>query len=206
MLEFTDLAKQKVIEFIKNANQGDLALRIKVNGNTPEGGLNYAFNLEDALNKKPGDIQIDGDRFKTFIDGDSAKMLTQATVDWSVKEGKQGFLIKNPNHIAPNQSSEKNNIEDRIVAALREIFDPEIPVNIYDLGLIYNISVDEAKNAYIQMTLTTPNCPAAEQLPEEVRVKAASVDGIQSAHVELTWDPPWDKEMMSEAAKLDLGF
>ncbi len=96
-------------------------------------------------------------------------------------------------------------IKETIKDQLRTIYDPEIPVNIHDLGLIYEVNVDGGK-AHILMTLTAPACPAAEILPAEVKEKAEGVDGISEAEVELTFDPPWDKEMMSEEAKLELGF
>ncbi len=97
-------------------------------------------------------------------------------------------------------------IEDKILAVLRDIFDPEIPVNIYDLGLIYSVEVDDQNFVNIDMTLTAPNCPVADSLPLEVRDRVAAIEGVTGAHVELTFDPPWDKDMMSEEAKLDLGF
>lgn len=94
-----------------------------------------------------------------------------------------------------------------IIAAIKEVYDPEIPVNIYDLGLIYEINIQEnGQHAHILMTLTAPACPAAEFLPEEAKGKALTVEGIESAEVEITFDPPWDKEMMSEEAQLELGF
>jgi FeS assembly SUF system protein len=96
--------------------------------------------------------------------------------------------------------------EQGIVNVLKTIYDPEVPVNIYDLGLIYEVKVNEDFTAYVQMTLTAPNCPVAESLPEEVREKVCAVEGIKSAEVEIVFEPPWDKEMMSEEAKLDLGF
>ena len=96
--------------------------------------------------------------------------------------------------------------ESRIIDALRTVFDPEIPVNIYDLGLIYEIRMEEKGRAYIKMTLTSPNCPMAEELPVDARRAVESVEGVKEAHVELTFEPEWDKEMMSDAAKLELGF
>jgi len=97
-------------------------------------------------------------------------------------------------------------LRDRVIEVLKEIFDPEIPVNIYEIGLIYEVKVDDEANVHILMTLTSPMCPVAESLPPEVENKVAAVDGVASATVEITWDPPWDPEMMSEAAKLELGF
>ena len=95
---------------------------------------------------------------------------------------------------------------DKIIEKLKTVFDPEIPVNIYDLGLIYNISIDEKSIAHVTMTLTAPNCPVAESLPVEVEQTVASLKDIKGCVVELTFDPPWDKDMMSEEAMLDLGF
>ncbi|GAB1404827.1 SUF system Fe-S cluster assembly protein [Lentimicrobium sp.] len=95
---------------------------------------------------------------------------------------------------------------NKIIDRLKTVFDPEIPVNIYDLGLIYKIDVDEQSVAKILMTLTTPNCPVAESLPEEVRQKIQAIEGISRCDVELTFDPPWDQDMISEAAMLDLGL
>lgn len=100
----------------------------------------------------------------------------------------------------------KNILGEAILETIKTIFDPEIPVNIFELGLIYEIKVDDESNAHILMTLTTPNCPVAESMPEEVRDKVQGIDGIKEAHVELTFEPPWDKDMMSEAALLELGF
>ena len=97
-------------------------------------------------------------------------------------------------------------LRDRIIDVLKEIYDPEIPVNIYEIGLIYEVNIDDDANVHIVMTLTSPMCPVAESLPPEVEEKVTAVDGVASAKVEITWDPPWDPEMMSEAAKLELGF
>ena len=96
-------------------------------------------------------------------------------------------------------------IKDKIIDEIRKIYDPEIPVNIYELGLIYNIEVT-GKKAKIKMTLTTPNCPVAESLPKEVKESAMQVEEIDDVDLELVWDPPWDKDMMSDAAKLELNL
>ncbi len=97
-------------------------------------------------------------------------------------------------------------LESEIVKVLKNIYDPEIPVNIYDLGLIYEINVDDSNNVRILMTLTTPNCPIADQLLEEVEQKVKATDGVKSFELKLTFDPPWDQSMLSEEAKLELGF
>ena len=95
---------------------------------------------------------------------------------------------------------------DLIIERLRDVYDPEIPVNIYDLGLVYNVDIDETNKANIIMTLTSPGCPVADMLVEDVRQGALAVDNVQEVDVELTFDPPWDKSMMSEEARLELGF
>ncbi|MDA9699088.1 SUF system Fe-S cluster assembly protein [Flavobacteriaceae bacterium] len=95
---------------------------------------------------------------------------------------------------------------EKIVKELKSIFDPEIPVDIYELGLIYDVFVNEDNEVKILMTLTSPNCPVAESLPQEVEEKIRSIDEVKTAEVEITFDPPWTKDLMSEEAKLELGF
>lgn len=97
-------------------------------------------------------------------------------------------------------------IEEKIVKMLRTVYDPEIPVNVYDLGLIYSVDVDDEKNVRIEMTLTAPNCPAADFIVEDVRMKVESVEEVKSVDIQLVFEPEWDKDMMSEEAKLELGF
>ncbi|MCB0501308.1 MAG: SUF system Fe-S cluster assembly protein [Bacteroidetes bacterium] len=97
-------------------------------------------------------------------------------------------------------------IKDAIVTALHDVYDPEIPVNIYELGLIYEVNVDPSNNAHIVMTLTSPNCPVAESLPQEVKETAEAVDGIGTVEVELVFEPEWTMDSMSETAKLELGL
>ena len=96
-------------------------------------------------------------------------------------------------------------IKDKIIEEIKKIYDPEVPVNIYDLGLVYDVQVHD-KKAVIKMTLTSPNCPVAESLPKEVKDGAMQVEGIEVVDLELVWDPPWTKDMMSEAAKLELNL
>ena len=100
----------------------------------------------------------------------------------------------------------KFEIEEKIVAMLKTVFDPEIPVNVYDLGLIYKIDVSDNKEVSIDMTLTSPNCPVADFIMEDVRQRVGSIDGVTSTVINLVFEPQWDKEMMSEEAKLELGF
>ena len=97
-------------------------------------------------------------------------------------------------------------IEERIIAMLKTVYDPEIPVNIYDLGLIYKIALQDDGDVSIDMTLTAPNCPAADFIMEDVRQKVDSVEGVNSSVINLVFEPEWDKDMMSEEAKLELGF
>jgi len=96
--------------------------------------------------------------------------------------------------------------EEAIVTVLRTVYDPEIPVNVYDLGLIYNIDVDENKNVQIDMTFTAPNCPLADFIVEDVRMKVESVKGVRSVKLNVVFEPEWNRDMMSEEAKLELGF
>ena len=102
--------------------------------------------------------------------------------------------------------SESTSVRERIIEQIRTVYDPEIPVNIYELGLIYDVAVDEQGAVAVRMTLTSPMCPAAEELPAEVETKARSVDGVSSVQLDLVWEPPWTPDMMSEAAKLELGM
>ena len=105
-----------------------------------------------------------------------------------------------------NNKINPQDLGEKIVKELKSIFDPEIPVDIYELGLIYDVLVNEDYEVKIQMTLTSPNCPVAESLPQEVEEKIRSIDEVKTAEVEITFDPPWTKDLMSEEAKLELGF
>jgi FeS assembly SUF system protein len=114
-----------------------------------------------------------------------------------------GFLAQKPAGDAPGEPG--GALYEAVIEALKDIFDPEIPVNIYDLGLIYGVEVNDG-HAVVMMTLTTPNCPVAESMPGEVELRVASVPGIATADVNLIWDPPWDPQKMSDDAKLELGM
>ena len=116
----------------------------------------------------------------------------------------EGFLQKKPEKVAAGEPG--GELHDAVIAALKEIYDPEIPVNIYDLGLIYGVEVDDECDVVVNMTLTTPNCPVAESMPGEVELRAASVPGVRDAEVNLVWDPPWDPQKMSDEARLELGM
>ena len=99
-----------------------------------------------------------------------------------------------------------SDIKNRVIEAVKKIYDPEIPVNIYELGLIYKIEVDERNKINIDMTLTSPNCPVAESLPKDVKENIMKVEGVSDVNLNLVWEPPWDKDKMSEAAKLELNL
>ncbi|MDX5985723.1 SUF system Fe-S cluster assembly protein [Sphingomonas echinoides] len=116
----------------------------------------------------------------------------------------EGFLAQKPAGDAPGEPG--GALYEAVVAALKEIYDPEIPVNIYDLGLIYGVDVTEAGHAVVTMTLTTPHCPVAESMPMEVEMRVGAVPGIGSSEVNLVWDPAWDPAKMSDDAKLELGM
>ena len=119
------------------------------------------------------------DRATEFLSADAADELRQAEVD---------------------------SLGERVIEALRTVYDPEIPVNIFELGLIYKVDVDDRNEAHIEMTLTSPMCPVAETLPDEVKAKVEAVDGISGAAVNVVWDPPWNPSMMTEEAQLELGI
>ncbi len=117
------------------------------------------------------------------------------------------FDFASPKEKTTEENLDHMNIDERIVHALRQVYDPEIPVNIYEMGLIYRIDREEASNfVNIDMTLTTPNCPAAQELPAAVQNSVEQVPDVSGAKVEIVWDPPWGPEQMSEEAKMELGF
>jgi FeS assembly SUF system protein len=120
------------------------------------------------------------------------------------EQGPQHPPEENPGTAPASDSGQT--LEDRVVAALRTCYDPEVPVNIYELGLIYKLDIDPSGDVHIKMTLTSPACPVAGTLPGEVQSKVRAVPGVNTVNVELVWDPPWDKNMMSEAAMLELGL
>ncbi len=99
-----------------------------------------------------------------------------------------------------------NKLKEKIIKEIKKIYDPEIPVDIYELGLIYKIEIDSKNNVQLDMTLTTPNCPVAESLPKQVKESIMNVDGVNEVNFNLVWEPPWDKSMMSESAKLELNL
>ena len=116
----------------------------------------------------------------------------------------EGFLAQKPANVPDGEPGGAT--YEAIIDALKDIYDPEIPVNIYDLGLIYNVEVTDAGHAVVTMTLTTPHCPVAESMPGEDEMRVAAVPGVRDCEVALVWDPPWDMAKMSDEAKLELGM
>ncbi len=116
----------------------------------------------------------------------------------------EGFLSQKPSDVPKGEPGGAT--YEAIIDALKDIYDPEIPVNIYDLGLIYNVEVTDAGHAVVTMTLTTPHCPVAESMPGEVELRVGAVPGVGHAEVNLVWDPPWDPAKMSDEARLELGM
>ena len=116
----------------------------------------------------------------------------------------EGFLAEKPEGQTPGAPG--GDVYEGVIAALKEIFDPEIPVNIYELGLIYGVDVTDEGSVTVTMTLTTPHCPVAESMPAEVELRVCAVPGVRDAEVNLVWDPPWDMAKMSDEAKLELGM
>jgi len=116
----------------------------------------------------------------------------------------EGFLQQRPPEVSATEPG--GALYEQVVEALKDIYDPEIPVNIYDLGLIYNVEVTRDADVAVVMTLTTPHCPVAESMPGEVELRVGSVPGVRDAQVEIVWDPPWDPSKMSDEARLELGM
>lgn len=117
-----------------------------------------------------------------------------------------GFLAQQPTPAEPPSAEPGGNLYEAVIEALKDIYDPEIPVNIYDLGLIYDVAVTPEGHARVQMTLTTPHCPVAESMPGEVELRVGAVPGVGDARVDLVWDPPWDPGKMTDEARLELGM
>ena len=120
--------------------------------------------------------------------------------------GLKDWINRQKAEVAEEDKERRMKLEKDIIIALRQVYDPEIPVNVYDLGLIYEIRVDEDHNVYIQMTLTAPNCPMADYVVEQVRAAVADVPGVVNVEIDLVWEPVWDKSRMSEDALVELGL
>ena len=118
----------------------------------------------------------------------------------------EGFLSQTPRAAEPETAEPGGDLYEAVIDALKDIYDPEIPVNIYDLGLIYGVEIDDGAGAHVTMPLTTPHCPVAESMPGEVELRVASVPGVRDAEVNLVWDPPWGPDKMTDEARLELGM
>ena len=118
----------------------------------------------------------------------------------------EGFLSQAPRPAEPEPVEPGGDLYEQVIEALKEIYDPEIPVNIYDLGLIYDVEITPEHHAKVKMTLTTPHCPVAESMPGEVELRVGAVPGVRDAEVNLVWDPPWGPENMTDEARLELGM
>ncbi|MGE5540168.1 MAG: SUF system Fe-S cluster assembly protein [Gemmatimonas sp.] len=132
--------------------------------------------------------------------------VTPASVTPSVAPAVEPAAPRPERPVYTPEAAAAPGVHDRVVEALTTIYDPEIPVNIYEMGLVYDVDVSADGDVKILMTLTSPTCPVAESLPPEVEAKVGAVEGVRDVKVELTWDPPWTPEKMSEAAKLELGY
>ena len=135
----------------------------------------------------------------TVEEADSARETFERKRDYL-----EGFLAHKPEPASPGEPG--GDLYEAVVDALKDIYDPEIPVNIYDLGLIYGVEVTEGGDAKVTMTLTTPHCPVAESMPGEVELRVGSVPGVRDAEVLLVWDPPWGPDRMTDEARLELGM
>jgi len=139
---------------------------------------------------------------------ESARVETESVTETfeRKKDYLAGFLAQQPKPAEPAPVEPGGDLYEAVIEALKDIYDPEIPVNIYDLGLIYDVQVSEAGHAVVTMTLTTPHCPVAESMPGEVELRVGAVPGIGDAEVNLVWDPPWDPGKMTDEARLELGM
>jgi FeS assembly SUF system protein len=134
------------------------------------------------------------------------RKLNPQTDEETEANSTQGMVSASPNPTASNEPRSIEEIEQDVIGVLKNCYDPEIPVNIYELGLIYELDIDADRSVHIRMTLTSPFCPVAGTLPPEIEGKVRAVPGVASAKVEVVWDPPWNQSMMSEAARLELGL
>ena len=138
-------------------------------------------------------------------EGDPAQQGGGAATFERKRDYLEGFLAQQK-PAEPAEAAPGGDLYEAVIEALKDIYDPEIPVNIYDLGLIYDVEITPENHALVKMTLTTPHCPVAESMPGEVELRVGSVPGVGHAEVELVWDPPWDPQKMSDEAKLELGM
>ncbi len=132
--------------------------------------------------------------------------MTDTMQDTALDNAEAFLTSTDGEEVTPERMKEVEELGGRIIGALKNVYDPEIPVDIYELGLIYKIDIEDDNGVQVEMTLTSPHCPVAESLPIEVQERVAGVEGVTSCNVDITWDPPWNPQMMSEEAQLELGM
>ncbi|MGB3167784.1 MAG: SUF system Fe-S cluster assembly protein [Alteraurantiacibacter sp.] len=152
---------------------------------------------------KPPRARVSDAPLPDHISEDEVKETAGAKLERK-RDYLEGFLAKKPEGVAPGEPG--GELHQSVIEALKDIYDPEIPVNIYDLGLIYNVEVAEDADVVVTMTLTTPHCPVAETMPNEIEMCVMNLPGVRDAEVVVTWDPPWDPSKMSDEARLELGM
>jgi len=205
---------KRIIEEQRRADPtlGKIYLRLRIVG----GGYNgyqHKLDLDPVVDEKRDEL-FEYHGVPVVVDKRSLLYLDGVTVDFHDETGRRGFSVTKANASgsgpsAPSGTAEtqkEGDLQERVIAVLRNVFDPEIPVNIYDLGLIYDLKIDPSGAVSIRMTLTSPACPVAGSLPGEVQARVSAIPGVTSVHVELVWDPPWDMSRMSDEARLQLGF
>ena len=173
-------------------------------------GLTVLVRENGAVGVVAASLQVRaGSRIETDSNAGITNFLHRAMLRGTVKRSAVQLATSSEDiggSLNANGEVETAELQGPIIEVLKTVYDPEIPVDIYELGLIYEIIVDADQRVLVKMTLTSPACPSAQQIPSEVRYKAKSVPGVADAWVEIVWEPPWDKDRMSEAAKLSLGF
>lgn len=168
--------------------------------------------MDNSTMNEPGKIEVEevsevpaAPRARVEVDERGQPIDGEAAPPERKPDYLEGFLAAKPN-VAPGAGEPGGDLYESVIDALKEIYDPEIPVNIYELGLIYGVDITADAHVAVTMTLTTPHCPVAESMPGEVELRVGAVPGVGSAEVSLVWDPPWDPAKMSDEAKLELGM
>jgi FeS assembly SUF system protein len=189
---------------------GKIYLRMRIVGGG-HSGLQHKLDLDPVIDEKRDEL-FEFHGVPMVVDKRSLLYLENATVDFHDDTTRRGFSINTGNGRATSGPAKAGAppsdapLEEHVIAALRNVYDPEIPVNIYDLGLIYDLKVSPSGAVAIRMTLTSPACPVAGSLPGEVQSRVQAVPGVASVNVELVWDPPWSMSRMSDEARLQAGL
>jgi FeS assembly SUF system protein len=214
-LTITEKAAAEVKRIIQEQRRADpnldkIYLRLRIVGGG-HSGYQHKLDLDPVVDEKRDEL-FEFHGVPVVIDKRSLLYLENVTVDFHDETGRRGFSVTKANAPRPSSPSAtavpqaEGDLQERVIAALRSVFDPEIPVNIYDLGLVYDLNVDPSGAVSIRMTLTSPACPVAGSLPGEVQNRVAAIPGVTSVNVQLVWDPPWDMSRMSDEARLQLGL